>query len=57
MKLRDKHFIMGKWVDCKSAIPVNQMKIIELKAKQTMDISEASVLSFTENQSRDQIFA
>lgn len=33
MKNKEKHFINDKWVDCKSAIPVNQMKLIELKVK------------------------
>ena len=25
-KMRDEHYIQGKWVDCKSAIPIPEMK-------------------------------
>ena len=24
--MRDQHYIQGKWVDCKSAIPIPEMK-------------------------------
>jgi len=33
MQMKNKHIIQGKWVDCKSAIPINEMKLIELKSK------------------------
>ena len=29
MSLKDKHAIMGKWIDCKSAIPPEEMKIMQ----------------------------
>lgn len=29
MSLKDKHFILGKWVDCKSAIPPDEMRIMQ----------------------------
>ena len=28
MQLKEKHIIQGKWVDCKSAIPINEMRDI-----------------------------
>ena len=28
MELKNRHTIQGKWVDCKSAIPINEMKLI-----------------------------
>ena len=33
MGLKDKHFILGKWVDCKSAIPPDEMRIMQQQAK------------------------
>jgi len=33
MQMKNKHIIQGKWVDCKSAIPINEMKLIELRSK------------------------
>lgn len=29
MLMRDKHYIQGKWVDCKSAIPINEMRELQ----------------------------
>lgn len=43
MRNKDKHFINCKWVDCKSAIPVNQMKLIELKVKQSQELANQEV--------------
>ena len=34
MQLKDQHVIQGKWVDCKSAVPVAQMKALQLKQKE-----------------------
>lgn len=31
--MQENHVIQGKWVDCKSAIPVNEMKLIQSKDK------------------------
>lgn len=39
MEEKDNHVIQGKWVDCKSAIPIDEMKAIQLKIQQ--DKSEA----------------
>ena len=36
MQMKQKHIIQGKWVDCKSAIPVNEMKLIELKGREEL---------------------
>ena len=33
MQMKTKHVIQGKWVDCKSAIPISEMKLIELREK------------------------
>lgn len=33
MQMKTKHIIQGKWVDCKSAIPISEMKLIELRDK------------------------
>ena len=27
--MKDQHVILGKWVDCKSAIPISEMKNIQ----------------------------
>ena len=39
MQLKDKHIIQGKWVDCKSAIPIAEMRAIELSQEVDQDIS------------------
>lgn len=31
MQAKDKHIIQGKWVDCKSAIPIDEMKAIQIR--------------------------
>lgn len=28
--MKNRHIIQGKWVDCKSAIPINEMKKIQM---------------------------
>jgi hypothetical protein len=33
MELKEKHWIQGKWVDCKTAVPVNKMKEMANKMK------------------------
>ena len=32
MQIRDEHYIEGKWVDCKSAIPISEMKVLQQEA-------------------------
>ena len=34
MQMQENHVIQGKWVDCKSAIPVNEMKNLQIKDKE-----------------------
>ena len=38
MDIKDSHVIQGKWVDCKRAVPANQMKevLISLEKKPTL---------------------
>ena len=43
MKLKDKHIIQGKWVDCKSAIPIAEMRAIELSQEVDQDISTEKI--------------
>lgn len=33
LKLKDKHVIEGKWVDVKSAVPVEQMKQVMMQSQ------------------------
>lgn len=37
MQMKENHVIQGKWVDCKSAIPVNEMKLIQNKEKESQN--------------------
>ena len=36
MQIKNQHIIKGKWVDCKSAIPVSEMKLIELRGREEL---------------------
>ena len=40
--MRDQHYIQGKWVDCKSAIPIPEMK--ELQALEELSQRSGAIL-------------
>ena len=42
--MHDQHYIDGKWIDCKSAIPFDEIKTLEKKQKEEKANSKLDML-------------
>jgi len=45
---KDKHFLAGKWIDCKRAMPVNHQSLVKAKKEKIQNQRKANQIAIAE---------